>query len=325
MTLSRLRTLSILAFFLVFGCSIGINEARAFTVSPVLVDIVVDPGKIGSGKIEVTNTDNVRHTYVVSIQKFVAKGEDGQQDFLPESDTTGIADWIVPEARSVSLDPGQHSSFSYTVNVPQNAEPGGHYAALFFSDIPVNAEGTRVGVGAKVGVLFLLRVPGNITETARIEGFRSTADRLSHLPAYFELRIRNVGNVHVHPEGNVTIRNMFGSVVAKIPVNPREASVLPNSVRRLEPAWANTFKEASSGLFTELHNEWRNFGIGRYTAEVQATYGGQGAMLTSTTTFWVIPWQLLIAILLGCILLAILRTGYNRLVLRSAIRRSTRR
>lgn len=320
----RVRVFGVLALFLVaFGC-VGIGSAQAFSVSPVVVDLEVAPGQAGQGKIDIVNDGDARRTYFVSVQKFVAKGEEGQQEFLPETDTSGIASWITPQQRSIALEPGERAAFTYAVSVPQNAEPGGHYAAVFFSDRPGSGQDSSVGVGAKVGVLFLLRVPGNITEEARVESFRSNADRLSHLPAYFELRIRNLGNVHLHPEGSIVIRDIFGSIVAKVQANPRQAAVLPNSIRRLDPAWAKTFEEVPPGAFSELRNEWRNFGIGRYTAEVQATYGGQKEPLTATATFWVIPWQLLCVVAFGILLFIILMKLYNKMVVRSALRKSSR-
>lgn len=320
----RLRVFGVLALFLVVFGFAGIGKAQAFSVSPVVVDLEVAPGQAGQGKIDLVNDGDAKRTYFVSVQKFVAKGEEGQQEFLPETDTTGIASWISPQARSITLEAGERGTFTYAVSVPQNAEPGGHYAALFFSDRPGSGQDSSVGVGAKVGVLFLLRVPGNITESANVESFRSTADRLSHLPAHFELRIRNLGNVHLHPEGSVIIRNMFGSEVAKIQANPRQAAVLPNSIRRLDPAWANTFEEVPPGALSELRNEWRNFGIGRYTAEVHATYGGQRGELTAQTTFWVIPWQLLLTIVVGILLLSVLLKLYNNMVVRSALKNTKR-
>lgn len=320
----RSRFIFVLALLPVFALMAHPLQARAFSVSPVVVDLEVEPGAAGQGTIQITNTDTRSRTYYVSIQKFVAKGEDGQQDFLPEEDDSGLASWMVPDRRSVTLAPGESVPFSYVVNVPLNAEPGGHYAAVFFSDRPTVEGGVAVGVGAKVGVLFLLRVPGEILESARVESFRSTSERLNRLPAYFELRVRNLGSVHLRPEGTVQIRNVFGSTVAKVPANPRQAAVLPNSIRRFESVWAKTFEEERGGFIAELQNEWKNFAIGPYKAEVKVLYGEQKQELQATTTFWVIPWRLLTAFVLLLVVLFILVSLYNRMVVRSALKKGRR-
>jgi len=300
------------------------TEAIAFGVSPVIVDLEVAPGSAAHGEVQLMNSADQERIYYVTTQNFVAKGEDGQQDFLPEEQKSGLATWILPERRTVTLQAGQTFSLNYVVNVPANAEPGGHYAALFFSDQPGSDTGSAVGVGAKVGVLFLLRVPGDIQESVRVESFRTASDRLTSLPAYFELRLRNLGNVHVRPEGTVVMRNMFGSVVGKVPVNPRQAVVLPNSIRRFDPAWANTFEIEQGGFFAALKNEWKNFAIGRYTAEVDAQYGAQKQALSAKTTFWVFPWHVLLLIALGIILLIVLLKLYNRMIVRAALKNGQR-
>jgi hypothetical protein len=316
----RLRLAAILICSVASLC-VGRTEVKAFAVSPVIIELEVAPGAAAHGEVQIVNTENSERTYYISTQNFVAKGEEGQQDFLPEDQATGLASWIVPEQRSVTLGAGQATAFTYVVNIPTKVEPGGHYAALFFSDKPGEDEGSAVGVGAKVGILFLLRVPGEITESLRVESFRATSDRLSSLPAFFELRLRNLGNVHTRPEGTVVLRNMFGSVVGKVPVNPRQAVVLPNSIRRFDPAWANTFEIDKGGFLAAAKNEWKNFAIGRYTAEVEAVYGSQKQELSAQAVFWVFPWRVLLLIAFGIVLLIVLLKLYNRLIVRAALKK----
>lgn len=320
----RFRVVSfILGFLMALACfSVSTHPVLAFAISPVVVDLEVDPGTAAQGKVQITNTDGKDQTYYIGVQNFVAKGEDGAQDFLPESDITGLASWITPQTRSVRLGANETREFGYAVNVPKNAEPGGHYAAMFFSTVPLNSDrGSAVGVGAKTGLLFLLRVPGDIREDARIESFRVNSGQIDRLPAYFEMRVRNLGNVHFKPEGNVVIKNFLGQEVAKVPLNPRKSSVLPNSIRRIDTVWAKTFDVSSGGFFTELKNEWKNFAIGRYTAVAEGFYGVRKQSLAASVVFWVVPWRLIVVtvfallILVGCLKL------YHRFVVNSAVKK----
>lgn len=299
--------------------------ARAFSVSPVIIDLDVDPGAAGQGSVSITNTNEVQTTYYVSIQNFVAKGEEGQQDFLPEEDRSGLAGWITPEVRQITMAPKEKRAFTYVVNVPKGAEPGGHYAAMFFSTVPPSASADNyVGVGAKTGILFLLRVPGDIREDARVESFKTGGDLLNRLPVYFELRVRNLGNIHFRPEGHIVIKNIFGQETATTPLNPRKSAVLPNSIRRIDSAWALTFDIPKDGFFTELKNEWNNFAIGKYTAEVDGVYGVERQPLSARTTFWVIPWHVLIVGFGLLVIIMILLKMYNRMVVMAAIKKQSR-
>ncbi|MFH1078138.1 MAG: hypothetical protein V1745_02550 [Patescibacteria group bacterium] len=323
MSIERLR-ISIAIFVGIFGfCFLFAPQASAFTISPIIVDLDVDPGKAAQGALRLTNDAEQTQTYYVTVNKFVAKGEEGQQEFLPEEDTTGLASWVTPETRTLNLGPKESKDFTYVVNVPESAEPGGHYAALFFSTRPeVDEASSSVGMGAKTGVLFLLKVPGDIKEDARVESFRvSGGARLDRLPAYFELRVRNLGNVHFRPEGTIIIKNMFGSVEARIPVNPLRSAVLPNSIRRVQTVWAKTFDGVDEkGFFYGVRNEWRNFAIGRYTAGLEATYGSGKQPLAGNISFWVFPWHLAIVVAVLLILLFVLLSLYNRMVIRAAMK-----
>ncbi|MBU1032663.1 DUF916 domain-containing protein [Patescibacteria group bacterium] len=297
---------------------------RAITVSPVIVDLEIDPGKSTQGSLHITNSTEKTATYYLNVQNFVAQGEEGHQDFLPEGELFGLASWITPETESVTLEPNESGDFRYVVNVPQDAEPGGHYAAVFFSTRPASAEeGSSVGVGAKTGILFLLRVAGDIIEDARVESFTTTGGWHNRLPVYLTLRVKNLGNVHIRPEGDIIVRSMFGSIADKIPANSRRAAVLPDSIRRVEAAWAKTFDMEQGGFFTELKNEWNNFALGRYTAELDARYGVTKQPLSAQVTFWVIPWRVLSIVVLLLVVLLFLLKGYNKMVVRSALKQHT--
>ncbi|MBU1349100.1 hypothetical protein KJ781_03455 [Patescibacteria group bacterium] len=323
MHLERVRA-SIAILIGVFGLLFVLaRPASAFTVSPIIIDLDIDSGKAAQGALRISNDAEQTQTYFVSVQKFVAQGEEGQQEFLPEEDRSGLSSWITPQARAVTLGPKETMDFTYVVNVPERAEPGGHYAAVFFSTRPdVQEDSSSVGMGAKTGILFLLKVPGDIKEDARVESFRvSGGSRIDRLPAYFELRIRNLGNVHFRPEGTIVIKNIFGSVAARVPVNPRRSAVLPNSIRRVETAWAKTFDEVEGeGFITGVKNEWRNFAIGRYTADLEAIYGSGKQTLRGDVTFWVFPWRLTVIAVSILLLLIVLFKLYNRMVIRAALK-----
>lgn len=310
---------------------LSVSSAKAFAVSPVLYDYTLDPGASIQGTMRISNDTNQRQTYYTSIQNFVPQGEEGQQEFVQEAVPSGLMTWIGLDRPTVMLDPGESADFGWAVRIPQNAEPGGHYAAVFFSTIPDGAAGSAVGVGAKTGVLFLVNVNGNIREAASIESFtvldrnRIPATKLNRLPAHFEVRMRNQGSVHLRPEGTITFTNMFGSRVGSSPLNATNGRVLPNSVRRLYSSWGPLDVESSGGFFDELVGEAKGFALGKYTATLEATYGRTSQRATATATFWVIPWRLLLVALLALIGLVALIKGYNRLVVRSAMNRMSKK
>jgi hypothetical protein len=313
-------------------CLLQASVVHAFAVSPVLIDQTLDPGKSLQGTIRVINDTDQAQTYYASVQNFVPQGEEGQQQFLPETDTSGLASWISLDKTSFRLKSHEVQDFAWAIMLPQKAEPGGHYAAIFFSTLPQTNQDSSVGVGAKTGVLFLINVTGNIKEAATVESFHA----LSHdnviyaqetsffdrLPVNFELRVRNDGSVHVLPTGTIRITNMFGNTVATVPVNPSNGRVLPNSVRKVRSSWGPDDLPEQGGFFTEFQSEWKGFGLGRYTASADAAYGLKHQALAASVSFWIIPWRLLLAAFLALCLLVLFLKGYNRMVVKSAMGRA---
>lgn len=326
-----MRARLIAIFLVLVGCFFVVRAApaaQALAVSPVLFDFEIAPGVSKQGTITIINDTETEDVFRLEVQNFVAEGEEGAQTYLDEQRPSDLASWVFVSKPTVTLGPGQSAEFPFVVNVPADAEPGGHYASVFFDRAPRSANGTGVGIGGKVGVLLLVNVPGNVREDAQIESFtlRGPAIR-SALPAYFDLRIRNLGSVHFRPRGSLVIKNVFGRTVQRASANPKNAAVLPNSVRRVESVWAQSLvEEPETGFIGGLKNEWKNFAIGRYKAFVEISYGSQAHELTSTElSFWVIPWRLLTLVIVALIILIALIKMYNRLLVRSALRKESRR
>lgn len=313
-----------------FGGGMGqVQDAHAFAISPVLFDRTMDPGASEQGVIQVINDTKEEQTYYASIQNFVPQGEEGQQTFLPDTDTSGLVTWLTLDRESVQLKAGEVKEFRWSLNLPKNAEAGGHYAAVFFSTIPASEEGVSgVGVGAKTGVLFLVNVNGPIQEKASIESFSVVSEEnisraikaslINHLPAQFALRIRNEGSVHFVPRGKIVISNIFGNTMTEIDMNPQGNRVLPGSIRRIQSSWGGLIP-GGEGFMNQLRAEWEGFAIGRYTATVQGAYGKQSAPLTANVSFWVFPWRVALTATCALIALLMLLKFYNMLVIRSAM------
>ena len=325
----RTRVLQLLGSVLL-GLAFLPSMVSAITVSPVLFDNTVDPGQKVMGTIRLFNETQGTQTYYASVQNFVASGEEGQQSFLPESESYGLAKWIELDQPSVTLNAGQSKDFAWAINVPSDAEPGGQYAAIFFSTTPPANENSGIGIGAKTGVLMLVNVNGNVKEAATLESFKTVhQEDLSNdssfydrLPVLFETRIQNDGSVHFAPTGRIYITDMFGHAVTDVDMNPDQSRVLPNSVRRVRAVWGTETTPPTSFL-GELQAEWNGLAFGRYTARLDGFYGKQRQELQGSTTFWVIPWRLLLVGLVGLIILLLLVRGYNRMVIAQAAKRSS--
>ncbi|MCK4454216.1 hypothetical protein KAU51_02620 [Candidatus Parcubacteria bacterium] len=290
----------------------------ALTVSPVRIEITSDPGEIVKGEILLINEHKGTKTFYSSFENFEATGETGAPTFVPTEE--GLATWI-EIAPQVTLDTEEKKEVSFTIKIPQNADSGGHFAAIFWSTSPLKSEkGGAVSVSAKVGILVLLKVTGEIEEGMGLLEF-STKDNqkfFDALPVNFIFRFRNSGGDRVKPEGEITIKNIFGKVAAFIPANRTDGNVLPQSIRRFETTWEKIDEDEDKKTETEIETDEKgfiqglkrekdNFAFGRYTAELNLESGIEKTQ--ASFSFFVIPWRIssLVAVFLIILLLLFIK------------------
>lgn len=264
------------------------QAASTLTIVPVLFEDTALPGQVLKKKIKVINDDNQEKEILINIQDFVAKGEEGQQEFLPfdpERRTFSLAAWIYPEERTFVIGPGQEKEIKLNIEIPEDAEAGGHYAAVFFGPkVIAGAPGMVTTIG-QVGSLFLLRVAGPIEEKAEIKEFSSSRRFYQSPPVDFSIRLENKGNVHLKPKGEIIIKNIFKRKAGEVEVNSKGGSVLPQSIRKYQSSWTK---------------KWT---IGRYTALANVKYGNSNQLVQKEISFWVIP---VVKLLIGFLVLGII-------------------
>lgn len=312
--LTKWWMLAFAGFFLPF-------TAQAFTMTPALTDIALDPGVSQSGKVTIGNDENVPQTFYISIQKFIPAGESGQQTFLPPSDTSGLPNWISFDRPSFTLRSGESRQLTYVVNVPRDAAPGGYYAVVFFSNVPPDAQGTNVSIGARTGMLVFVTVKGAFVEQAFLKDFAlETPSRTDRLPATFRVSLQNVGNVHILPEGTLSIRNVFGNTVARLPLNQLKNRIMPNSERRFLVSWYKETPEAGKGFWHDAKEEWNNFAVGPYRATLEIASPKTNGFSAQTLSFWVLPWRLGVLLVIGLFVLVAVGRLHRRWVIARATR-----
>jgi len=310
-------------------------DVSALTLSPPLYEIGAMPGQTLRTGLKVFNETEKAGTFYFEAQNFTAKGEQGDPYFIGEVGKEGLASWIeLPD--SIYIEPGELKQVEFVIKVPENADPGGHYAAIFLSTSPPVVEGTgAVGMAARIGTLVLLRIGGEIIEQGKLVefGLVDTKRVFEHLPINFLVRIENLGTVHIKPAGTIEIRNIFGFKTKEIKVNIAKmpdgkerpvGNILPQSVRRFESKWQADEEENQPETFWQkVKFEKENFAFGRYQAKLNLNYGAENdKKLTAVLYFWVFPWHLLLVSFIVLVLVLVLLffgiKRYNRWIIKKS-------
>ena len=110
------------------------NISPRLSVSPHTFDLTVLPGETRTGKIKVGNRSEVPLPILTKTVDFSAAGEEGEMAFDELSQDISFASrkWIKIENPNFILNPGETKEVYFTIQVPENAEPGGHYATFLF-------------------------------------------------------------------------------------------------------------------------------------------------------------------------------------------------
>ena len=302
-------------------------NAEALTVSPVRLEITGDPGATVQGELFLFNEQESTKTFYSSFENFEPSGDSGTPYFIGAQD--GLATWLQTDSQII-LESGERLTVPFSITIPQNAEPGGYFAAIFWGSQPPSQDG-GVSIGGKIGVLILLRVSGEIEESGGLLNFNGKDKQkfFNSLPVTFEYRLNNTGGDRVVPLGEIKIKNTFRFTSATLLANKNEGSVLPGSARKFSVVWENetpksTEENTESGFFSTALNQLKDFHFGWYTANLSLVWGKTSQTAQAAYNFFVIPWQLLV--LAAAILIFLWFTGriflkkYNRRIIEQALR-----
>lgn len=255
------------------------------TITPPNIVLKVNPGDKKEGTMGLINDSDSTITFGTVVYDFVVTDTSGTPQILPPgtvlNNRYSAANWIAVDPPQFTLKPHQRQNVNYYVQIPADATAGGHYAAVVFQPLTGGAnQGSGAVIQSQIASLAYITVNGNIHQAAQVTEF-STPWFHEFGPVTINTQIKNLGDLHINPQGEITLKNMFGRTV--------DISSLPSR---------NIFPGNVSLLYKpQIGQMWM---FGRYTATLLAAYGvGNNLPLMATVSFWVIPWRVILLILLA--------------------------
>ena len=300
------------------------EAGQALEIAPPVLNLTANPGQTIRSQIALRDVSTTRLIVQGQVNDFVAGGEDGNPKILLDEGETSpysMKTWFQP-LPALNLKPKQIENLPITIRVPVDAAPGGYFAVVRFTATAPELNDTGVSLSASLGALVLVRVNGAAKEGLKIEQFAATTEKgakkdlFEGTPIKFMQRLKNTGNVHMQPAGQVTITDMFGKKIAIVNVNLPPRNILPGSIRKFEQQLDKSVL-GNTMLF------------GRYTASLKVTYGDSKKVVTEKISFWVIPYKLIAFAIIGLIaaffIFRKMIRSYNQSIINRAQKKPTKR
>ena len=277
-------------------------EGLTLSIAPPMIKNNVNPGQIWKSSIKVVNNNATDVEVYTQVSDFKSGDNGGTVEFLPapsdkeKEDRVRMSSWIVMESEKVLIPAFKSVDVPFVIDVPKEAEPGGHYAAILIGTKPPKdkLDGSVVKISSMLSSLILLSVSGDIKEDGRIREFSTDKDFYFEPKVDFKVKFENLGNVHIQPQGEIRIYDFFGKSKEVMTLNHKSefGNVLPGNTRTWDFSWKG------SGSLTEM---------GRYKAQLFLSYGNQEReTIDQTLFFWVIYLKPLLIIGGGLLILFLL-------------------
>jgi hypothetical protein len=251
-----------------------------FVVGPAKTEMVVSGGEMKTQVLSVENRMGKRQTFAISFEDFVGSSNpDETVSLLGEKKSdSSLRDYFYVEKKEFTLEQGDRIIIPVTVSIPGNISPGGRFGSVIVSAVSnrnVIDSNDRAYTGAtvigRVATLFFVTIPGDIKSEGQLVSFTTKNNEkfFGSENVSTRLAFQNTGNVNLNPYGGITVRNMFGKVVSKIPLDPWFA--LPDSTRNRDVVIS------AAGMF------------GKYTAIAEINRGYGDVVDEKQISFFVLP------------------------------------
>jgi hypothetical protein len=313
------------------------------TASPLPVNLITTPGVSVSTPIQIENTGTQTVKIKVQLLKFGAFGNDGKPSITEPDAHDAFISWAHFSETSFTAPPNVFHTITMTIKPPKEAAFGYYYAVIFSVDngkneAPSTPRENKVNGALATLVLVDVQAPGE-KRVLNVSSFTASKKIYQYLPATFNISVRNTGNVHGIPSGNIYIsKHKGGPTIDVLDVNKDQGNVLPGSGRAFQSSWTDGFpiyqvKRQNGQVISDNRGQpiqqlnwdsskFSRFRFGHYFAHLTLVYndGTKDIPIEADTSFWVIPWELILITLIPLIII-----GFGLFVIIRSFLRQTKK
>lgn len=258
------------------------------SISPIKHELSIEENSSQSEIIKIKNSGNSTITLYSSIEDFIAGDDSWTPKFVKKEDmqnpSLSLTNWIEIENETITLAPNETKEIRFNVNIPNWAEPGWHYWAIFFS--PWVPSDTQVAVVQRIWVLVLIDVPWEVVVDWDFESLKvwksvanfEEANSFRDFPIVFSWGFENKWNTHLKPTWKIELFDeswdlfkqvwkeaivsrqgavIWYKVVDYIPLNEWWWNTLPSSKRNYKSTWEWFWKNVIDDVTWEKDVEFK--------------------------------------------------------------------
>lgn len=283
------------------------------TVSPVTLVLDTAPGTPASAAIKVMNNGAEPENLEVAVATFTADSNGARPVIAPFSPNDPAQFWLSVDEPTFTVVPQQWKTLSVRFSPPPEASLTHYYALIIRRQVEAQAEAGATAVTGAPAILVLTKINSpHLRPELQVVGFRTTRWWYEFLPVEFEVDVKNTGNVHLAPMGNVFIDSQSKKDAGVLSVNQGMGYVLPNTVRTFALKWEDGFPlfttdDAGKKRLTWDLSKIQNFRFGRYVAHLLLVYdsGERDVPIEGEIVFWVVPVRVIAVLLVAISLMAV--------------------
>lgn len=217
----------------------AVAQGLDIAVFPVKFELKMEPGTSREFEIYVENHGTVDQRLAVHFMDFFINPDHTYVFEEPGHYPYSCSKWLSVDVPEFTVPAGKRVVSRFTATAPPNAEPGGHFGAVLFRQVPLettDATSNRDTAVTQIASLVLITIPGEILREGEITSvfveskwFWPTKEllRLPVSPPKYRVAFKNTGNVHLTIFGELTYTPSLGWGHGTVELE--EMTVLPDS------------------------------------------------------------------------------------------------
>lgn len=210
-------------------------EVERITMSPTSRNYNVDAGQTVSDKLTVINDGGTAYDFLVYTRPYSVSGENYDPNFTATPKNADAYAWMQFAQTKYHLEPGASVDINYTMRVPGEAAPGGHYGIIFVETQPSDKVSTSSVLRKKrVGSIVYATVKGDYKKEGQALDVSIPFWQLQP-PLHADMKAQNTGNTDFIDATRVTIKDVFGKVKYD---ETKDYVVLPQTTRKINFDWS---------------------------------------------------------------------------------------